>query len=241
MNRIQLSPLASAKLPRPENPNQVAESPSKFSISRQHQTFLPLHFEGNYAYPLIVWLHSAGDDPQQLLRVMPSISLRNYCAVAPEGTSGSAYQGFYWDQHPHSIELAQRTIEEAIAQVSRRVRIAPQRIFLVGSGMGGSMALRVAMRTPERFAGVASLNGPLPQGCNPLGNLKHSRKLPVLWAHCRESLEFPENQLCDQLKLLHIAGFNVTVRQYPFGDELPALALKDVDRWIMEFIDSAIV
>ena len=45
--------------------------------------FVPLHYEPNYAYPLIVWLHGAQDDERQLKRVMPFISLRNYVAVAP--------------------------------------------------------------------------------------------------------------------------------------------------------------
>lgn len=239
MNRIQITPLATAKSQWPA-PQLVAESTTKYGTSRPFQTFLPQHFEENYAYPLIVWLHSAGDDPQQLLRVMPLISLRNYCAVAPAGSKGDWHHGFFWDQQPTGIERAQRGIEEAIAQVAGRVKINRQRVFLAGYGSGGSMALRVAMRNPELYAGVASVNGPLPRGCNPLGNLKRSRQISVLWAHCRDSLEFPEQQLCEQLRLLHIGGFNVTVRQYPFGDELPALALRDLDRWIMEFIDSSV-
>ena len=50
-----------------------------------HAVFAPLHYEPNYAYPLIVWLHGGGDTEQQLRRVMPFISLRNYVAVAHAG------------------------------------------------------------------------------------------------------------------------------------------------------------
>ncbi len=49
--------------------------------------FAPLHYEPNYAYPLVVWLHGSGESEQQLRRIMPSISLRNYVAVAPRGTA----------------------------------------------------------------------------------------------------------------------------------------------------------
>lgn len=50
-----------------------------------YSLFGPLHYEANYAYPLIVWLHGPGDDEHQLRRIMPAISLRNYVAVARNG------------------------------------------------------------------------------------------------------------------------------------------------------------
>ena len=49
----------------------------------EHSFFVPLHYEPNYAYPLVVWLHGPGDGHRQLKQVMPHISLRNYVAVAP--------------------------------------------------------------------------------------------------------------------------------------------------------------
>ena len=53
--------------------------------------FAPLHYEKNYAYPLIVWLHGPGGDEGQLKRIMPCISTRNYAAVAPRGTAAVAH------------------------------------------------------------------------------------------------------------------------------------------------------
>ena len=46
-----------------------------------HCLFTPLHYERNYAYPLIVWLHGPGDDERQVTRVMPLVSMRNYVGV----------------------------------------------------------------------------------------------------------------------------------------------------------------
>jgi phospholipase/carboxylesterase len=247
MNRIQISPLATLATARPNNKesqgkeSQVGEAPSTFVISHQQQLFMPMHYEKKHAYPLIVWFHSAGDDASQILRVMPDVSLRNYVAVAPQADRGSHHQGYFWSQKPEGIEHAYRATENAIDHAMCRLNVAAHRVFLAGYGAGGTMAMRVGMKMVERVAGVISVNGSLPQGYNPLGNWKSCRQLPVLWAHCQKSLEFPEQTLCDQLKLLHVGGFNVTVRQYPFGDELPALALRDIDRWIMESISSAIM
>lgn len=219
----------------------VAESPSQYHTgTTQHRLMLPLHLEPNYSYPLIVWLHSAGDDASQLLRVMPSVSLRNYCGVAPQGPQGCDARGYYWPQDPRGIEDSQRAVCEAIDYASMKVAVASHRIYLAGYGAGGTMAFRLALRLVDRVAGCISLNGPLPAGFNPLGDLKRCRQMPLLWIHCQKSAEFREDSLCEQLKLLHIGGFNVTVRQYPFGDELPELALRDTNRWIMEQSPSSV-
>ena len=51
-----------------------------------HCIVTPLHYERNYAYPLVVWLHGPGGDERQVTRVMPLVSSRNYAAVGPRGT-----------------------------------------------------------------------------------------------------------------------------------------------------------
>ncbi len=203
--------------------------------------FLPLHYEPNYKYPLIVWLHSGGDDSAQLLRVMPGISLRNYVGVAPAGNLGNPAQGNQWSQSPSGISAAVERVSQAIDHAQIKTSIRPDRVFLAGYGNGGTMALRVGFELSHLVAGVLSFNGPFPQGMTPLRDWMSCRKVPLFWSHGRKSEEFCEGKLCDQLKLLHIAGFNVTLRQYPHGDELPATALSDANRWIMESISSAIV
>lgn len=48
-------------------------------------TFIPQRYEPNYAYPLLVMLHSRGGDEQQMVRSMPALSWRNYVAVGLRG------------------------------------------------------------------------------------------------------------------------------------------------------------
>ncbi|MDR3109289.1 MAG: hypothetical protein LBU65_06325 [Planctomycetaceae bacterium] len=55
------------------------------TATRPYLLFSPIHYEPAYAYPLIVWLHGAGCDERQVTRVMTSMSMRNYVAVAPRG------------------------------------------------------------------------------------------------------------------------------------------------------------
>ena len=244
MNRIKISPLAvsSPSEPIPESKDLALEQIEKLTVTPGDEcsVFVPVHYEPNYRYPLIVWLHANGDDRSQLQRVLPSTSIRNYVGIAPESPYGDPDNGFQWLQTESGIEAAHDTIATAIDHATMRFNVAPDRIFLAGFGAGGQMAFRIAFDRPELFAGVLSLNGALPASRAPLAGWQECRDLPVFWAHCRSSREFEERQLCEQLKLLHVAGFSVTLRQYPGCDRLIENMLADMNNWIMEMIESSI-
>ncbi len=214
---------------------------AKYSISSAHgcasfATFSPLHYEPKYAYPLIVWLHGAGDSETQLRRVMPSISVRNYASIAPRGGASVGTQAYCWEQSPNAIERAQQSVLDCIATAQQRFNISEQRIFLAGFGCGGTMALRVAMSNPEKFAAVASLGGGFPHGHTPLFRLDAARDLPVFLAHGRNAVSYDEEHVCMDLRLLHAAGISVTLRQYPCADELTTQMLSDLDVWLMDIV-----
>ena len=196
--------------------------------------FVPMHYEKNYAYPLIVWLHSDGQDASEVHEIMPRISMRNYVAVAPEIKSDNGD----WPQKGQAINATHDAVIAAVDQARTQFNINPQRIYLAGFGSGATMAFRVALERPELFAGVLAMNGPLPTVGTPLSHWDRSRKLPVFWAHCRKSTHFDQQQLCEQLRLLHIAGFSLTLRQYPGGDEISDNLLGDVNRWVMEGVNA---
>ncbi len=244
VNRIKISPLASTPVESKTSPSNTL-IPDPFQLpgvlpDNEISVCVPLHYESNYAYPLIVWLHSDGDDCVQLQRIMPDVSLRNYVGIAPQSTSGNRSKGYYWAQDRQSVDSAHDSVMAAIDHASYKFNIDSSRIFLAGYGTGGTMAFRVAFQRPELFGGVVSLNGSLPQGRNPLSRLAACRNLPVFWAHCRGSAGFDQEDLCEQLKLLHVGGFSVTVRQYPCGDRLLPNILGDANYWIMEQFESTV-
>lgn len=201
--------------------------------------FGPLHYEANYAYPLIVWLHGPGDSEAQLRRVMPLISLRNYVAVAPRGTADWSAGGYSWRQTDEHILAADERVAECIEAARGKFNIAPDRVFLAGYGCGGTMAFRVALRQPRRIAGVLSLGGPFPSGRSPLAQLEAARRLSVFLACSRQSQQYPTAIVCNDLRLLHTAGMSIVLREYPGDDGLTSQLLADVDRWVMEQVTGA--
>src|SRR5262245_34607247 len=155
-----------------------------------HCLLAPLHYEPNYAYPLIVWLHGPSGDEQELKRVMPLISLRNYVSLGIRGVSEERH-GFNWAQTPDAILAAESRIADAVSQARSRFHVHAQRIFVAGYASGGTMALRIALRNPERYAAAASLGGPFPERHSPLARLDQVRRNRLLISHCRDSLNYP--------------------------------------------------
>lgn len=205
--------------------------------------FAPLHYEPNYAYPLLVWLHGPGDDEGQLKRIMPLVSVRNYVAAAPRGprrhdvAAGKA--GYRWSQSPLELLQAEHQVFGAIELAQTRFNISPTRIFVAGFDCGGTMAFRLAMEHPDRFAGVLSLGGAFPTGKAALRRLVDSRRVPVFLACGRDSRVYASVTVCRDLKLFHAAGMDVALRQYPCGHEIAPAMLADMDRWMMEQVTGA--
>jgi phospholipase/carboxylesterase len=112
-------------------------------------------------------------------------------------------------------------------------------VFLAGYDCGGTMAFRIAMQHPDLFAGVLSIGGGFPSGRTPLARLPEARRMPIFLACGRDSRKYPQERVCDDLRLFHSAGMAVSLRQYPCGQEIAIQMLGDLDRWIMEQIGTA--
>ncbi len=241
MNRIVDLEQTHPTLPfdsRPSPPTRFR--PAEPGTGLEHCLFGPLHYEPNYAYPLIVWIHGPDDDERQINKVMPHICLRNYVAISPRGTleTASASSGprtFSWRQSPDEIVTALDRVLDCVELASARFNIAKDRVFIAGYDAGGTMALRLAMCQPESFAGVASFGGAIPRDHMPLRNLGQVRELPIMIAYGRDSEAYSRSRLCADLKLIHIAGMKtLNIRQYPCGDDLVTQMLKDFNEWVME-------
>jgi phospholipase/carboxylesterase len=200
--------------------------------------FLPEHYEKGYAYPLVVWLHGAGESEDKLDEVLPELSLRNYVGVAPRGTDLPEFgPGYRWCDSADGIERASECVHAAIDYAAARANVAPQKVFLAGRGEGGAMALRLALSNPESYCGVLSFQRGIPRGQNLLGRLKQARSLPIFLAVGTESLEYPTSQLCDDLRLSHLAWLSVCVKQYhPCADELIVDMMSDANEWMMNLV-----
>lgn len=179
--------------------------------------FVPQGYESGYPYPLLVWLPAPHPTAFDLGRTMARVSLRNFVAVEPRADDGSGEAA--WD---------------AIAAVSDRLSIHPDRIYLVGAGAGGTQAFRLACRQPEAFAGVVSLGGGFPLDEGVFAGIARLRRLPMLLC-CRRDDDAAAHARTDRtLRLFHAAGATLALRIYPGCADLSKPVLADVNRWLME-------
>ncbi len=244
MNRLALD---TESISSPAGPAEFEDLPDVSTLKRRRTsrkadvplaTFRPIHYEANYAYPLVVWLHGTASNEHELRQVMPLVSMRNFVAIAPRGIwIDPRHRGrFGWRQTGDAIESAESRIVECIALAQRRFNIHASRIFLVGYGNGGTMALRVAWNEPHSYAGVVAINGPLPTRLRPLRRVNELRRVPCLLATLRDSRAYPASRVCRDLRLLHAAGCTVALRQYPGDDGLTSNMLSDLNRWLMDLV-----
>ncbi|MCA9132391.1 MAG: hypothetical protein KDA45_04530 [Planctomycetales bacterium] len=209
-------------------------------LEQQVCLFGPERYEPRYQYPLVVWLHSCHSAERELESVMPELSLQNYVACAPRGTVACDPCGkrFRWGKSPAATAIAEEVVFDAIAQASGQFSVAPERIFLAGFGGGASMAWRLALRYPGRFAGVVAICGEFPSHDQPLSNIENARELPTLWMYGADSTNCGVQQVCDALPVMHSASLSVDIRQYPCGNELLSNMLSDMNGWLMERVTS---
>ena len=228
--------LASRINPPSHQPAPSGDAPP--AVEFAYAQYRPLHYEPNYAYPLVVFLHGPRGSERQLSQFMPELSERNYVGISPRGVQKHDLSGYCWGEEPSegSIVEAFDRVSQCIELASGEFNIAPHRVFLAGYEDGGSMALRLAMRCPQYFAGAVSLCGAFPVGHAPLANLKHVRDLPLLLTNGRDARRYTVDQSCEELRLFHAAGMAVSLRQYPCGDELDSNMLRDMNAWIMELV-----
>ena len=192
----------------------------------------------------MVWLHSDGFNENQIDHVMPHVSTRNYLATGVRGTRAADSMGhrFDWHDSPAAIDAAHNKVLSAVDRVCDRYSVHRDRIILAGYRNGGTMAMRIAMRDPDRFAAVASLGGGMPQGGNVLANLKSLRKrsLPMLWQVATDSAWFDPRSLKADIHAAMLLRAKVEVRQYHSDDEMNTVALSDLNHWIMNRVVAGI-
>jgi len=235
------------------------DSDSQWRIST---VYVPKHYEPRYEYPLLVMFHGRGGDEQQLLRIMPQLSNRNYVAVALRGpqrtrTRRDGTVGYSWAQaargarvgegvatleRPRVPQMAAASCEflasytsTTIGEVRQRFNIDTRRIFLVGYGEGAAAAYRLGLGMPSRFAGLVAVNGWLPRSHGPLIWLPQARRLRVLIAHGRGNRLVPVAAAEQANRLLITAGIDTKLELFDSGHRIRSPLLRIINEWLMEF------
>lgn len=202
-------------------------------------TFLPTGYEPRYAYPLVVFFHGNGGDAERVLQLAPRISRRNFVCISLRGPKpvtldSGCRLGYSWGPDDASDVMLEDYVFSAIEQTQDAWSIHPQRIFLAGIWEGATLAYRLGLTFPERFAGIVSLNGAMTRRRRPLLRLPEVKRVRVFIGHGIANALVPSALAKADHRLLYTAGLDVTLRTYPTTHRLHTEMLKDVNRWLVE-------
>ncbi len=136
--------------------------------AQPYELFVPPGYRGRRPWPLLVTLHgfkgNAGDYFRNTFGLprdwQHGETLRDHGRHGVAPTTGPmivlAPQGRGQSMYRH---MGETDVLEALADVRRRLRVDPRRIFITGGSMGGTGAVYLSVRHPDVFAAAAALAG----------------------------------------------------------------------------------
>jgi phospholipase/carboxylesterase len=207
---------------------------------------------GDGPFPTVVALHGWGANAHDLLGLAPLLHGGRALVLCPEGPVsfqvGPGMVGHGWfplaaGQPPDPGEFAAgiAALERFLGDVLPRHPVDDKKLVLLGFSQGGVMAYSLALRAPERFAGLVALSSWLPQemaDTAPAGDALAS--LPTLVIHGTEDPMIPVDRARDSRKRLLALGVPLVYREYEMGHEIRPEALRDLVRWLEEKVFSPI-
>jgi phospholipase/carboxylesterase len=201
------------------------------------RTFAPIGYEPRYPYPLIVFLHGDGGSEEQILKLAPRVSRRNYVSIGLRGPvclgpNRKGRVGFSWGD-ANDLPLIEDYLLEAIRETRRHYHIHSERIILAGFAEGATLAYRMGLMFPDKINGVVALNGHMPRHDRPLLRLPEARSLRVFIGHGIANSVVPTSLVQADRRLLYAAGMDVEMKTYPTNHRLHSHMLRDVNRWII--------
>ncbi|MDZ4850181.1 MAG: PHB depolymerase family esterase [Pirellulaceae bacterium] len=227
----QFMPLATKR-------SSIALSETSLSLDFPHRLFTPEHYEPNYAYPLVIWLHSQDSSEYELDSVMPHLSIRNYVALAIRGPRASQVKErcFRWGKSTSAMTTVEDYVLQAIKATSEHISFDRRKVFLMGVGAGGTLAQWLGMRNSQNFAGVVSFHGGFPRRSDTLVHWKAARKLPVLMTYGESSELCDADEVCRSLRNVHSAGLRYQFAQFATGDDLDTGMTSCANQFMMNLV-----
>ncbi len=219
----------------------------------KYQIMYPKNYDKNKEYPLVLFLHGAGergsDNERQLVlgshifldkqnqKDFPAIVL---CPQCPDGVMWTHRQKFKMPDRmvfefpvtldaPRPAQLVNSLVEELIADKM----INTKRMYIMGISMGGIATLEFLFRWPEKYAAAYVVCG----GHNP-DLARYYAETPIWFAHGDKDnvvpIEYARAVYEEVYKINHNSRFKV----YPgvnHGAWTPAFKEKDLFPWLFQF------
>jgi predicted peptidase len=189
-----------------------------------YRQLLPPRFEPTKKYPLVIFLHGAGergsDNVAQLKHGMADFASEaireQYPAIviAPQCPSGEKWVNVEWSAQDHAMPekpaATMHALRELIDHLASEFAIDPDRIYITGLSMGGFGTWDAVQRYPDLFAAAAPICG----GGDPR-RVDQIKQVPIWAFHGeRDTIVKPERTR-EMIAALKAAGAEPKYTEYP--------------------------
>lgn len=156
-------------------------------VKREYRLVVPKSVNMKRPAPLVVALHGFGIDSKDVMplytRLGDTAEKHEFILCFPNAVDRS------WGLTPEKIRADLEFFDCLVAELNKRYRLDPARLYVLGMSNGGYFAHLIGKERSTTVAAVASHSGPL--GLQTLLGIHAERKFPVLIVHGAKDRLFP--------------------------------------------------
>lgn len=194
----------------------------------------------------VLWLHGLGADGHDFEPIVPhlgiAVPLRFVFPHAPERPvtiNGGARMRAWYDIDPRAPLAGSEDIRQSAAQIeelaaAEAARGVPRsKIVLAGFSQGGVIALHLALRSEQRFAGVMALSTYVHDHEHLADEVSFaSIDTPIFMAHGQQDPMIPMHRAITSRTALTNLGYQVDWREYGMGHQVCPQEIADIGQWL---------
>jgi len=193
-----------------------------------YRLYVPAAYDGASAWPLVIALHGTGGDENSLFedKRLPADELRRVAEkhavlmATPHGRGTTEYRG-----------IGENDVFCVLADLQRRFRVDPDRIYLTGQSMGGTGSAYLALHHPDLFAAVA----PLAAAYSFPWLAANGRHVPFWWLQGAKDSDFYLAGVAQGVERMRRLGQDVRYDLIPEGrHEAGLLRIDDAVGWLVQ-------
>jgi predicted peptidase len=210
----------------------------------QYRLMKPDNYDPKMKYPLVLFLHGAGergkDNERQLIHGVPEFAKaenrKQYprFLIAPQCPANEGWSNFLSKKPTTAKEQSEPGMlaVDLVKAIEKEFSIDPNRIYITGLSMGGYGTWDIIVRHPDMFAAAVPVCG----GGDP-SQAEKIAKLPIWVFHGGKDKVVPPQRSREMVEAIKKAGGEAKYTEYPdVGHDSWVKAYKDADmmKWLFE-------
>jgi phospholipase/carboxylesterase len=203
-------------------------------------------------HPVLFTFHGWGASALDLLGLAPYIADGRFIVICPQGPMEvpiGPTRGFGrypirmgGPPDPDAIETAARSAGQFIDQALERYPINQRKIVLLGFSQGGTMAYRLAIANPSRYAALVAISTWFPPELkDQVKDAEALERLPTLVQHGRADDMIDIGRARTSVENLRALRVPLQFREYDCGHEITADGLMDLSKFLNDKVVAPIL